>query len=178
MNEPVRDAARRFVLDEAGFAQLTTLDRAGCPVARSMTAFLEDDWSISLVQRRVHARIRQFERDDRALVTWVGTPAPDATNERPHVFDIGRLPPRAVFVRGRASFMGDTWTERCYREQVERQRALGHTGAPVRSAKAVADELVGVRLAAVRVRLEGFGEGAQAFEWTATTAADEPGGTS
>lgn len=171
-------AAQRFVWREAGFAQLTTLDRAGFPVARSMTAFLEDDWSVSLVQRRVHARIRQFQRDDRALVGWVGAPAPGATNERPHVFDIGRLPARAVFVRGRVTFMGEAWTERCYREQIERQRALGHTAAPVRSPSVVVEDLVGVRLVPVRVRLEGFGEGAQAFEWTVTTTADEPGGIS
>jgi hypothetical protein len=99
------------VRSEAGFAQLTTLDRAGFPVARSMTAFLEDDWSVSLIQRRVHARIAQMQRNDHALVTWVGTPAPGATNERPHVFDIGRLPPRAVYLRGRAVFMGARWTE-------------------------------------------------------------------
>lgn len=172
-----RLAAQRFVLDEAGFAQLTTLDRAGFPVARSMTAFLEDDWSVSLVQRRVHARIRQLQRDDRALVSWIGAPARGATNERPHVFDIGRLPARAVFVRGRVEFMGEDWTERLYRAQIERQRARGHTAAPVRSPAAVADELVGARLVPVRVRLEGFGEGAQAFEWTVTTAADERRGT-
>lgn len=173
----VRDAARRFVRDEAGFAQLTTLDRAGFPVARSMTAFLEDDWSVSLVQRSVHARIRQFRRDDRALVAWVGTPAPGATNERPHVFDIGRLPARAVFVRGRVTFMGEAWTERCYRQQIERQRALGHTAAPVRTPEEVAESLIGLRLVPVRVRLEGFGEGAQAFEWTVTAATGESEGT-
>jgi hypothetical protein len=170
-----RITAQDFVRSEAGFAQLTTLDRAGFPVARSMTAFLEDDWSVSLIQRRVHARIAQMQRNDHALVTWVGTPAPGATNERPHVFDIGRLPPRAVYLRGRAVFMGARWTELRYREQIESQRALGHTGAPVRTPAKVRRELVGVRLIPVRIRLEGFGEGAQAFEWTVLSESDIPG---
>lgn len=162
----VRIAAREFVRSDAGFAQLTTIDRSGFPVARSMTAFLEDDWSVSLVQRRVHARIAQMQRNDHALVTWVGTPAPGATNERPHVFDLGRLPPRAVYVRGRVVFMDEQWTEACYREQLTSQRARGHTAAPVRTAAEVGRDLVGVRLLPVRIRLEGFGEGAQAFDWT------------
>jgi hypothetical protein len=36
-------------------------------------------------------------------------------------------------------------------------------------------ELVGVRLIPVRIRLEGFGEGAQAFEWTVLSESDIPG---
>lgn len=173
-----RIAAQEFVRIEAGFAQLTTLDRVGFPVARSMTAFLEDDWSVSLVQRRVHARIAQMKRNDHALVTWVGTPAPDATNERPHVFDIGRLPPRAVYVRGQVVFMDEDWTEMRYREQLTSQRALGRTDAPVRTPAKVESDLVGVRLIPVRIRLEGFGEGAQAFEWTVLSTSDTPGGVS
>ena len=41
-----QEAARRFVLDEAGFAQLTTIDARGYPVTRTMTAFLQEDWSV------------------------------------------------------------------------------------------------------------------------------------
>lgn len=165
-DEQARALALRFVRDEAGFAQVTTTDRDGFPVGRSMTAFLEDDFSVDLVQRRTHQRLRQLRRDPRVLVTWVGDPAPGASNERPHVFDIGRLPARAVFVRGTARFMDDEWTLACYRRQVEEQRSQGFTRAPLRDAAQVAADLVGVRVVPYRVRLEGFGEGAQSFDWT------------
>lgn len=164
--DSARRTAMQFVLREAGFAQLTTLDRHGFPVGRSMTAFLAPDWSVSLVQRSTHARLAQMRQDPRVLVTWVGSPAPGATNSRPHVFDVGRLPPRVVFVRGRAELMDADWTERCYRREVTRQRAMGHAAAPLRSPEQVATDLVGVRVHPRRVRLEGFGEEARAFEWT------------
>jgi hypothetical protein len=159
-------AALTFVHEEAGFAQVTTIDRHGFPVGRSMTAFLNDDWSVDLVQRRSHARLAQLRREPRTLVTWVGDPAPGATNERPHVFDIGRLPARAVFVRGTARFMDDAATVACYSRHVARQRAQGFTRAPLRDADQVRSDLAGVHLEPYRVRLEGFGTGAQSFDWT------------
>ena len=159
-------AALAFVHEEAGFAQVTTIDRHGFPVGRSMTAFLNDDWSVDLVQRRSHARLAQLRREPRTLVTWVGDPAPGATNERPHVFDIGRLPARAVFVRGTARFMDDAATVACYSRHVARQRAQGFTRAPLRDADQVRSDLAGVLLEPYRVRLEGFGTGAQSFDWT------------
>lgn len=165
------DAARRaamdFVRNDAGFAQVVSLDRAGYPVGRSVTAFLEDDWSVSLVQRRSHARLRQLRDVPRALVTWIGSPADGATNDHPHVFDIGLLPPRAVFIRGPVRFMGEEWTEVVYRLHIQEQRARGLTKAPLRSPEQVAADLVGVRLAPVRVRLEGFGMGAESIDWSA-----------
>lgn len=164
--DDAQEAARSFVRKEAGFAQVTTLDMKGFPVSRSMTAFLADDWSISLVQRGIHQRMSQMRRDPHILVTWVGSPAPGATNERPHVFDIGRLPPRVVFVRATTQFMDEAWTLDCYMREVHRQRAQGFDRAPLRTPEQVRKDLVGVRLAPYRVRLEGFGEGAQSFDWT------------
>lgn len=161
-----RLAAKDFVRHEAGFAQITTIDAKGFPVGRSMTAFLEDDWSVSLVQRSSHARLQQMQREPRALVSWVGSPAAGATNDHPHVFDIGRLPPRVVFVRATTDFMDEEWTFRCYLHQVSAQRAQGFTAAPLRDERQVATDLVGVRLTPYRVRLEGFDDGAQAFDWT------------
>lgn len=169
--EQARAAAVAFVREEAGFAQVTSLDRNGFPVGRSMTAFLGDGWSVNLIQRRTHARVDQMRRDPRVLVTWVGDPAPAATNERPHVFDLGRLPSRAVFIRGRVTFMDGEWTEQRYREQIEGQRARGLTAAPLRTPAQVKADLVGARLIPVRVRLEGFGQGAQAFDWDASDPA-------
>lgn len=160
-------AAREFVLTEAGFAQVTTIDRRGFPVVRTMTAFLADNaadgWAVDLVQRRGHRRIAQWRRDPHTTVTWVGSPAPGATNERPHVFDLSLLPPRLVSIRGTAEEMPPEWTVRRYFEELVRQRARGGTRAPVRSPGEVEDELVGVRIHPVRVRLEGFGAGAESF---------------
>ncbi|HET9944188.1 MAG TPA: hypothetical protein VFR56_00950, partial [Actinomycetes bacterium] len=106
--------AESFVRTEAGFAQVTTLDAYGYPASRSATAFLADGFAVDLVQRRVHRRLEQIGANPRLLVTWVGAPAPGATNERPHVFDIGRLPDRAVLVRGTAEVMADDWTWEVY----------------------------------------------------------------
>lgn len=165
-----RAAAHAFVLGEAGFAQLTTIDSDGFPVSRTMTAFLEPDWSVSLVQRAGHRRLEQWRRDPHTLVTWVGAPAPGATNERPHVFDIGLLPPRMVAIRGTASVMPPDWTIDVYRREVARQRASGFTKAPVRSDDEVTVELAGVRIEPARVRLEGFGVGAESHQWTVRKA--------
>lgn len=164
--ETARLAAMMFVREEAGFAQMVSLDLRGFPVGRSMTAFLEDDWSVSLVQRRTHARLEQLRAKPRALVTWVGTPTAGMTNEHPHVFDIGRLPSRAVFVRGTTEFMDEDWTRHCYRKQVAEQRAHGHVAAPLRDAEQIARDLVGVRLVPFRVRLEGFGDDPTPCEWS------------
>lgn len=159
----IEAAAREFVRTEAGFAQVTTVDRRGFPVVRTMTAFLADGWAVDLVQRRGHRRIAQWRRDPRTAVTWVGSPAPGATNERPHVFDLSLLPPRVVSIRGTAEEMPGEWTGRRYFDELVRQRARGGTRAPVRTAAQVEDELVGVRIRPVRVRLEGFGTGAESF---------------
>ncbi|GAA5133462.1 pyridoxamine 5'-phosphate oxidase family protein [Pseudonocardia adelaidensis] len=159
----IEAAARDFVLTEAGFAQVTTIDRRGFPVARTMTAFLADGWAVDLVQRREHTRIAQWRRDPHTTVTWVGSPAPGATNERPHVFDLSLLPPRVVSIRGTAEEMPAEWTVRRYLEELVRLRARGGTRAPVRGPEQVEDELVGIRIHPVRVRLEGFGTGAESF---------------
>lgn len=163
--DDVLQRAQAFVRDEAGFAQVVTLDRHGYPVGRSATAFLRPDWSVALVHRRTHARLVQVRRDPRVLVTWVGTPAPGASNENPHVFDVGRLPARVVLVRGTAELADDDWTEEVYRRALEEQRAAGYTRAPVRSAEQVRTDLVGLHVRPYRVRLEGFGEGAASADW-------------
>jgi hypothetical protein len=172
-------AAQAFVRDEAGFAQVTTIDRHGYPVTRTMTAFLEADWGVALVQRASHQRLRQWRANPRTLVTWVGAPAPGQTNERPHVFDLGLLPPRVVAVRGEVERMPEDWTVRTYRSQLDAQRAAGHTRAPVRTDDQVLEDLVGVRLHPYRVRLEGFGQGPLSFDWTIAAeeqhVQDDPG---
>ena len=160
-----RALARVFVHTEAGFAQVTTIGRSGLPVGRTMSAFLADDWSIELVQRRLHHRIAQLQRDSSILVTWVGSPAEDSTNEHPHVFDLGLLIPRAVFVQGHAEPLSEQQTWERYAAHSGVLRAAGHHKAPQRTRDDVAHQLVGLRVQPARVRLEGFGDGAESFDW-------------
>lgn len=174
MNRPDASVLTRvesFVRDEAGFAIVTTLDARGYPVARTMTAFLADGFFVELVQRRSHRRLDQLRLDPRLLVTWVGSPAPGATNDHPHVFDLGRLPPRAVMVRGTAEFMDEAWTWGTYVRHRADHLARGNERAPERDRAQVATDLIGVRVQPYRVRLEGFGEGAASFDWRAGTLA-------
>ena len=168
MTRPPADIVARaesFVRAEAGFAQVTTLDAYGYPVSRSATAFLADGFLVDLVQRRVHRRLEQIAADPRVLVAWIGSPAPGATNERPHVFDIGRLPDRAVMVRGTAEVMDDDWTWEVYTRHRAEQLARGQDRAPARDREQAVADLVGIRVHPFRIRLEGFGEGAQSFDW-------------
>lgn len=166
----VSQRAEAFVRNEAGFAQVTTIDAAGYPVSRSMTAFLADGFEVHLVQRRLHRRLQQIARNPRLLVTWVGPPAEGAIPQRPHVFDLGRLPDRVVLIRGTAELMDDAWTWRIYSQQSARHRALGNNQAPARTEVEVADQLVGLRVHPYRVRLEGFAEGAASFDWQVNPA--------
>lgn len=163
--EVVRRRALSFAREEVPFAQVVTLDVHGFPVGRSATAFLQDDWTVSLVHRRTHARLAQVRRDPRVLLVWVGTPAAGASNPSPHVFDVGAVPSRAVLVRGTATLADDAWTEDTYRRHATAQRAAGHGRAPLRDAERVRADLVGVRVVPYRVRLEGFGDGARSFDW-------------
>lgn len=166
--------AETFVRTEAGFAQVTTLDARGYPVSRSMTAFLADGFGVELVQRRVHRRLEQLAVNPRLLVTWLGPPAPAATNERPHVFDLGRLPARAVVVRGTAQVMDDDWTWQVYARHRADHLARGQDRAPDRDRARVAADLVGVRVHPYRVRLEGFGDGGQSYDWRVGRPLDPP----
>jgi hypothetical protein len=156
----------RWVREEAGFAQVVTVNGEGFPVTRTLGAFLTDDWSVDLVQRRIHRRLGQLRRNPRLEVVWVGTPAPGSRNDHPAVFDFGRLVPRTVMVRGVAEFMDEEWTLRRYREETARLAERGGSKAPDRDDDNVRAELVGVHVVPVRVRAEGFGDGAQSFTWS------------
>lgn len=159
-------AVLHWVQEEAGFAQVITVNREGFPVTRTMGAMLNDDWSVDLVQRRIHRRLEQLRRNPRIETVWVGMPAPGARNDHPAVFDFGRLAPRAVMVRGTAEFMDEEWTLRRYREVTARLVERGGTKAPTRDDDNVRAELVGLHVVPVRVRVEGFGEDAESFTWS------------
>lgn len=163
--EEVREAARRFVQSEAGFAQVYTINRDGFPVGRTMVAVLNDDWTVDLVQRNVHRRLAQIKRNPRMEIVWTGPSRPDSVNDRPHVYDFGLAIPQVVFVRGLAQLMTEDELVATYERQTGIQRGKGLTKAPLRSAEQVRAELVGVRVWPVQVRAEGFGAGATSFTW-------------
>jgi hypothetical protein len=171
---PERAAALEFVRTEAGFAQIVTLGRSGFPVGRTASAFLRDDWSVDLVQRRTHRRLGQLRRDARVLTTWVGSPDPGSTNNTPAVFDLGLGIPRAVFVQGDAEFLDAEATWDAYSEHHQALRRRGLTKAPDRDRAAVDTDLTGLRIRPRRIRLEGFGAGAETFTWNIATEGTAP----
>jgi hypothetical protein len=169
VDEAVEELARVFIRHEAGFAQVVTLGPHGEPVGRTTSAFLNDDWSVDLVQRRTHRRLVQLQRDARALVLWSGAPRPDSVNDSPWTFDLGLTIPRVVFVRGVARRLDpdETWT--LYSDHTARLRAAGNTKAPERARSDIETNFAGLRIEPVRVRLEGFGRGAEAHTWSIPT---------
>ncbi len=166
---PPLDVLQQRVLDwlrtEAGFAQVYTVNKDGYPVGRTMAAPVDDDFTIWMVQRKVHKRIGQWRRNPRTEVVWLGAPAPDSRNDSPHVYDLNLAIPRAVFIRGDAEFLDDATTVEVFQRQTELHRSRGWTKAPLRTPENIVAELVGVRLRPLQVRVEGFGEGAASFLW-------------
>lgn len=161
----VQQTVMRFLAEEAGFAQVYSINRDGFPVGRTMGAPIAPDWSVELVQRGTHRRLGQLRRNPRVEVVWCGQPAPDSVNDRPHVFDFGLLVPRVVLLRGFAEFMSEEWTIDRYRAISERYRSRGAGRAPARDEQQIRRELVGIRVRPIQVRAEGFGVGAQSYTW-------------
>jgi hypothetical protein len=157
-----------FVQQEAGFAQVFSINKAGFPVGRTMVAVCGDDWTVDLVQRNVHRRIEHVRRNPRMEIVWAGPPRSDSVNDRPHVYDFGLAVPRVVFVRGVAEVMDDDLLVATYEKQTARQHAKGLTRAPRRRPDEVRAELVGLRIKPVQVRAEGFGTGATSYTWPAS----------
>ncbi|MCS7002087.1 MAG: hypothetical protein NZ518_04480 [Dehalococcoidia bacterium] len=156
----------QWLQTEAGFAQVVTINRAGFPVGRTMGAPINPDWSVDLIQRRVHKRIGQLRRNPKLEIIWSGPPAPDNVNDRPHVYDFGLNAPRVVFLRGIAEFMDDATLIARYQRQTAIHRAKGQTRAPLRDPANIVAELIGVHVRPLQVRAEGFGDGAESFTWT------------
>jgi Pyridoxamine 5'-phosphate oxidase len=156
-----------FLREEARFAQVYTVTADGFPVGRTMGAPINDDWTVDLVQRRVHRRLAQLARNPRLEIVWTGSPLPSSRNDSPPVFDYGWLIPRVVFLRGLAAPMSEDEILAAYRRIRAGQVARGQTAAPYRSPENVRAELAGIHVRPVRVRAEGFGAGAQFFTWTA-----------
>ncbi len=155
-----------FLRDEAGFAQVVTINSTEYPVARTMGAPVNDDWSVDLIQRNVHKRIGQLRRNPRAEIIWTGAPSKHSVNDRPHVYDFGLDVPRVVFLRGTAEFMDDSWTIERFQRQTGINRPGGYTKAPERTPENVTSELIGIRIKPIQIRAEGFGAGAESFTWS------------
>lgn len=164
---PVLREVKRFLCEEAQFAQLFTVGAAGYPVGRSVGAPINDDWSVDLVQRRTHRRLRHIARHPYVEIVWVGSPRPGSRNDRPAVFDYGWLVPRAVYLRGLAQPLTDEETLAAYQRLRAPLLAAGLTRAPDRSPGDVRENLTGIHVRPVRLRVEGFGEGAESFTWPA-----------
>jgi hypothetical protein len=166
---PPLDELQRRVLtwlhNEAGFAQVYSVNKEGYPVGRTMAAPVDDAFTVWMVQRKVHKRIGQWRRNPRTEVMWVGAPAADSRNDSPHVYDLNLPIPRAVFIRGDAEFLDEAATVEVFQRQTELHRSRGWTKAPLRTPENIVAELVGVRVRPLQVRVEGFGEGAASFLW-------------
>ncbi len=150
---------------EAGFAQVFTVNKDGYPMGRTMAAPIDDDFTVWLIQRRVHKRINQWRRNPKTEVVWMGTPAPGSRNDSPHTYDLNLAIPRGVFLRGDAEFIDDATLVERFQHQTALHRARGWTKAPERTPENIVAELIGVRIRPLQVRVEGFGEGAASFNW-------------
>jgi hypothetical protein len=159
---------------DAGFAQVFSINKAGYPVGRTMAAPIDDSFTVWLVQRQVHKRMQHWQRNPRTEVVWVGTPAPGSRNDSPHVYDLNLLVPRAVFLRGDVEFLDASTLLDVFQKQTARHLANGWTKAPLRTPENIVAELVGVRIRPLQVRVEGFGDGAASFTWTAADLAVQP----
>ena len=168
----VQQRVMRFLREEAGFAQVVTVNAAGFPVGRTMGAPISDDWSVTLIQRNVHKRLGQLRRDPRLEIIWTAPPAPDSVNDRPHVYDFGLAVPRVVFLRGVAEFLEPDETIARFQRQTAVHLARGQHGAPEFSDEDVRRQLVGLHVRPLQVRAEGFGTGAQSFTWTIESEVD------
>jgi len=78
----IRALVMRFLREEAGFARLCTVSRDGFPVARTVGVPVNDDWTVELVQRRIHRRLGQFQRNPRVEIIWVNSPPRSSSSVR------------------------------------------------------------------------------------------------
>ena len=140
--EELKARVLHWLQHEAGFAQVYSINKAGYPVGRTMAAPVDEDFTISLVQRKVHKRVLHWQRNPRSEVLWVGTPAPGSRNDSPHVYDCNLLVPRAVFVRGDAEFVDAATLVEMFQTQTAKHLARGWTKAPLRTPDNVLAELV------------------------------------
>jgi hypothetical protein len=165
---PLADLQRQVLTwlhTEAGFAQVYTVNQAGYPLGLTMAAPVDDEFTVWLVQRKVHKRIDRWRRNPKTEVVWMGAPAPGSRNDSPHTYDLNLAIPRGVFIRGDAEFLDDATLVERFQQQTALHRSRGWTKAPERTVENIVSELVGVRIRPLQVRVEGFGDGAASFTW-------------
>ncbi|MCS6803055.1 MAG: hypothetical protein RMM58_15595 [Chloroflexota bacterium] len=163
--EEIQRRVMRFLREEAGFAQVFTINRAGFPVGRTMVAPINDDWSVDLIQRKVHKRLAHWRRRPQTEIVWVGPPHRSNRNLRPHVYDWQVQVPRVVFLRGIAHFLSDEELVERFERQTAINLAEGRTLAPVRDRANIVAELIGVHIQPLQVRAEGFAGGPESYTW-------------
>jgi hypothetical protein len=161
----VRAAVRAFLDEGPRFAQLVTVDRHGAPVTRTVGVEVRADWTVDLLARRGHARLRQLAVNPHLQLLFVAGPRTAEPPARPAVIDYGRPVPRLVALTGTAEPLDADAARAAYRRQTDGALAAGHTRAPARTAEQVDADLAGLRVRIHRVRAEGFGDGALAETW-------------
>lgn len=161
----VRASVRAFLDAGPRFAQLVTVDAHGAPVTRTVGAEVAHDWTVELLARRGHARLRQLAAIPRLQLLFVAGPRTSEPPSRPAVIDYGRAVPRVVALSGRAEPMDAAATRACYRRQTDAALSRGDTRAPARTDAEVDTDLAGLRVRVDRVRAEGFGDGPLAETW-------------
>lgn len=175
----VRAAVRAFLDAGPRFAQLITVDASGSPVTRTVGAQVLRDWTVELLARRGHARLRQLAHNPRLQLVFVAEPRTSEPVGRPAVIDYGQPIPRVVVLSGKATPMDAMETRACYRRQTDAAAGRGYTRAPRRTPEEVDAELVGMRVRVERIRAEGFGDAvAQTWPLIADSSGSDDGAQS
>lgn len=161
----VRRAVRALLDQGPRFAQLVTVDGSGAPVTRTVGAEVGPDWTVELLTRREHARLKQLAANPLMQLLFVAEPLTTEPPAHPAVIDYGLPVPRLVALSGVAEPMDADATRRSYRRQSEAALARGCHRAPHRTPDQVDADLVGLRVRVHRVRAEGFGGERLAETW-------------
>lgn len=155
-SRPVADVQQdvlAWIEAEPRFAQVYTVNKDGYPTGRTMGARLRPDWTVELVQgRQGFDRVEQARRHPQMEILWVDNHSTQVV-------------PKCVFVRGDAQlYEGDELLAE-YATRYEANARRGRAGERW-SDERVLEELIGIRVQARRVRVEGFGERSEVFIWT------------
>jgi hypothetical protein len=153
-SEELKQQIREFV-DTIPMAQVWTINSGGFPVGRSVGATLRDGWNINLIQAKDNGRVSQVRLHPEMTLEW---------NDGGRT--TGKLTtPRVIFLRGRGTlFDGDALVE-AYNWRVETMKRRTGSVHHQLSEEEVRARLIGVRVEPLLVRAEGFGEGAEVFQW-------------
>lgn len=170
----IQAAVRTFLDEGPRFAQLITVDSRGAPVTRTVGAEVGADWTVELVARRGHARLRQLAANPWMQLVFVSPARRLEPVARPAVIDYGLPVPAVVALTGWAEPLNAQQTLAAYQRQRAAADLRGNTRAPQRTDEQVRTELTGTRMHVITIRAEGFGEDAESLTWAPPAAALSP----